>query len=131
MDDLINIKLSKMASDEADRLQSACHFRDAITVARLGMAITLNNCSEEDIISWLDLTEKKDPRFETGGYNYNIGSIDPQKILHNTIMGLFPSCTIPYRYIRVLMNMGILELGKTVNNLDTLKELIGSLNKPQ
>lgn len=129
MDDLINIKLSKMASDVADRLQSVCLFRDAITVARLGMALILKKCSEEDILSWLDLAEKRDPRFDTGGYNYNIGTVDPQKILYNTIMGLFPSCSIPYRYIRALMNVGIIELGDTVQNLDTLKELIESLNQ--
>lgn len=118
-----------MASDEADRLLSVCQFRDAITVARLGMAITLRTCSEEEIISWLNLTEKKDPRFDSGGYNYNIGTVDPQKILYNTIMGLFPSCSIPYRYIRALMNFGIIELGKTVSDLDSLKDLITSLNK--
>lgn len=120
--DIVDIRLSKKASDVASRFMADFFFPTAISVAKLGFAYMLQKTSEAEILGWLTLSERKrDDRFESNGNNYAAASIDVGGRMSKLILSKFPDCDTPYQYIRLLMDAGLCELGDKISTLDNLR----------
>lgn len=125
--DIVDIRLSKKASDIASRFMADFFFPTAISVAKLGFAYMLQKTSEAEILGWLAMSERKrDDRFESNGNNYAAASIDVGGRMSNLILSKFPDCDTPYQYIRLLMDAGLCELGDKISTHDDLKAFIQS-----
>ncbi len=123
--DIIDIRLSTKASEVANRFKDNFFFSDAISVAKLGFAYMIQTAEEKDLLYWQTLSDrKKDERFETNGYNYGGASIDKGGKMVSLIKAKFPECETPYLYIRLLMDVGLCELGKKVSTLDELLSFV-------
>ena len=108
-DDLKNVRLSKHATEIADRIFDSGFFEDRISVSKFALAYAVrNHYSEID-------PELLDSKYDSDGSNYNIGSIDDDKFLSNLIVSLYPSTTSPYRYVRALMIFGLEKLGELLD----------------
>lgn len=127
--DIVDIRLSKRASDIANRFREILFFPDAISVAKLGFAYKLTKTSETEILGFLMLSErKKDDRFDSNGNNYAGASIDQGGRMSKVITTKFPDCDIPHQYIRLLMDAGLCELGEKISSLDDFKIFLKTFN---
>lgn len=119
--DIVDIRLSKKASDVANRFVNELHFPTAIAAAKFGFAYMLRKSKEEEILGWFMLSDKKrDDRFDTSGYNYAGASIDQGGRMAKLIQFKFPDCDTPYLYIRLLMDAGLCELGDEISSFEDL-----------
>ena len=108
-DDIKNVRLSRHATEIADRICESGFFEDRISVSKFALAYAIKNHFSE--INPEDL----DSMYDSEGSNYNIGSIDDDKFLSHLILSLYPDTTTPYRYVRVLMYFGLEKLGKLLD----------------
>lgn len=123
--DIVDIRLSKKASDVANRFVEEFHFPTAIVVAKFGFAYMLRKATEEEIFGWFMMSEKKrDERFDTTGNNYAGASIDQGGRMSKLILFKFPECDTPHQYIRLLMDAGLCELGNQISSFDDLLKFL-------
>ena len=52
---------------------------------------------------------------DTGGSNYNVGSLDSDGQLALLLKSLYPETTTPYLYARALMIFGLTKLGNRID----------------
>ncbi len=74
-DDLKNVRLSRHATEIADRICESEFFEDRISVSKFALAYAIKNHFSE--INPEDL----DSMYDSEGSNYNIGSIDDDTVL--------------------------------------------------
>ena len=108
-DDLKNVRLSRHATEIADKIFDSDLFEDRISVSKFALAYAIkNHFSEID-------PEALDAVYDSEGSNYNIGSIDDDKFLSQLISSLYPDTKTPYRYVRALMIFGLEKLGELMD----------------
>ncbi|APG73336.1 hypothetical protein LJ046_06655 [Lactobacillus delbrueckii subsp. jakobsenii ZN7a-9 = DSM 26046] len=109
VEDITNLRLSRLATHVATEMKESGLFEDALTAAKFGMAYAvkynLDDVNSDDKIAQLDAV------YDATGNNYNVGSVDPDHYIADFIGALYPGCTTPYRYARVLMCYGLNKLG--------------------
>ena len=101
--DLVNIRLSKEASDIAEMLKETGKFDDAITAAKFALAYSIKNHFDEIDPSSYSVSD-------SGGSNYNIGTVDNDGKLAALLRVLYHDTTTPYIYARALMVFGLLKI---------------------
>lgn len=110
MSDLTNIGVSYEASEIAKELSSRYYFRDALSFLQFAMSYALSKHLNEIDFDVLD------SEYDSSGLHYNVGSIKKAALITTTFSTLFPNCTTPYRYIRVLMIYGTLKIKERIDN---------------
>lgn len=120
MEDLTNIRLSQKASDIAKELSGEYGFRDAFTFFQFAMSYALNNHLKEIDFDTLD------SEYDTLGSNYNVGSIKKPGLILTAFKQIFPECTTPYRYVRVLMIYGTLKIKERLNAGEDFIDIISA-----
>lgn len=125
--DTKDIRLSQKASDVANTFKERYFFPDAISVAKLAFAYKLLSTTEEQIIGWCVLGNKKDDCFDTNGNNYSAGNIDGIEAMREAVKARFPNFDAPHTYIRLLMDQGLVELGEKIHSLEDLAEFLKEL----
>ena len=103
MTDLINISLSKRASEVADYLVLTGLFGNALDAAKFAAAYALNHHFD-------DINPAKYVMPDNGGNHYGTGSVDAD--LANLLKAIYPECTTPFIYARNLMTFGLIKLGE-------------------
>ncbi len=109
-DDLKNVRLSARTSAIVEKINESGLFEDRISICKFAFAYAIKNHFEE-----MD-PERLDGVYDSGGLNYNIGSIDDDKFLSQLIVSLYPSTTTPYRYVRAIMIFGLEKLGELLES---------------
>lgn len=108
-DDLTNISLSKRATDIANQMKDSGEFVDALSAAKFAMAYVIKYYKDE--IDTPEKVEKLDSVYDSAGNHYNVGSVDPDHYISKLFDVLYPVCSTPYRYARVIMCLGLSKLG--------------------
>jgi hypothetical protein len=109
-EDLINLRLSKKASEIADRIYESHFFDDRMSIAKFAMAYAIKNHFDE--IDPIEIDINRD----AAGLNYNVGSIDGDKFISKLIESLYPDIKTPYKITRALMIYGLEKLGELLDN---------------
>lgn len=109
MNDLVNLRLSKEANDIAERLVSTGKFENVITAAKFALAYALKNHYDE-------FAPESYVVSDSGGNNYNIGTVDKDGTLSALLRAIYPDTTTPYIYARALMIFGLQKIGERINN---------------
>ena len=105
MTDIVNIRLSKEASEIAERLVATGKFENVITVAKFALSYALKNYFDEfDPINYVVT--------DSGGNNYNIGTVDNDGMLSVLLKTIYPNASTPYTYARSLMVFGLMKIGE-------------------
>lgn len=107
MTDLVNIRLSKESNDIAASLVATGKFENVITAAKFALAYTLKNHFDE-------FEPSKYVVADSGGNNYNIGTVDKDGQLSQLLRAIYPETETPYIYARALMVYGLLKIGKII-----------------
>lgn len=107
--DLTNISISAEASEIAKDLSARYYFRDTLSFLQFAMSYALSRHLEEIDFDTLD-TE-----YDSSGLHYNVGSIKKASLITTAFSTLFPNCTTPYRYIRVLMIYGTYKIKERID----------------
>lgn len=107
MTDLVNIRLSKDANDIAEALVATGKFENVITAAKFALAYALNNHFDE-----FNPADYVVP--DSGGNNYNIGTVDRDGQLALLLRAIYPETDTPYVYARALMIFGLLKIGELI-----------------
>ena len=107
MTDMVNIRLSKEANEIAERLVETGKFENVITAAKFALAFALKNHFEE-----FDPITYTVP--DSGGNNYNVGTVDSDGQLAALLRAIYPDTTTPYMYARSLMVFGLTKIGKRI-----------------
>lgn len=103
-DDKINIGLSQEANQVADKLEQTGFFEDRLTIAKFALAYAIKNGLDRDYQS-IKIGD-------TSGTKWNIGSVDSDHYLRDLLISLYPDVTTPYRLVEILMNVGLIGIGK-------------------
>lgn len=109
MTDLVNIRLSKESNDIAEALVSTGKFENVITAAKFALAYALKNHFDE-------FDPSKYAVADSGGNNYNIGTVDKDGQLSQLLRAIYPETDTPYIYARTLMVFGLLKIGEKIEN---------------
>ena len=107
MTDLVNIRLSKKANDVAESLVATGKFENVITAAKFALAYALKNHFEGFDPSEYSVAD-------SGGNNYNIGTVDKDGQLSQLLKAIYPESDTPYLYARSLMVYGLLKIGELI-----------------
>jgi hypothetical protein len=107
MNDIVNLRLSKEANDVAERLVATGKFENVITAAKFALAYALKNHFEE-------FNPENYVVSDSGGNNYNIGTVDKDGTLSALLRAIYPDTTTPYIYARALMVFGLLKIGERI-----------------
>jgi hypothetical protein len=107
MTDLVNIRLSKEANDVAESLVATGKFENVITAAKFALAYALKNHFE-------GFDPSKYSVADSGGNNYNIGTVDKDGQLSQLLKAIYPETDTPYFYARALMVYGLLKIGEHI-----------------
>lgn len=118
MSDLTNIRISAEATEIAKALSSRYYFRDALSFLQFAMSYAMSKHLEEIDFDTLD-TE-----YDSSGLNYNVGSIKKAPLITTAFNTIFPNCTTPYRYIRVLMIYGTYKIKERIDNGEDFLDII-------
>lgn len=105
-DDKINIGLTSEADRIVDKLEGLGYFEDRLSIAKFALAYAVKNNLNTNISSF--------KIGEIDGTKWNVGSVDNDQYLRELIVSLFPESETPYRDIEVLMNIGLVSLGKVI-----------------
>ena len=108
-EDIKNFRLSTKANEIADGIKETGRFEDVLTVARFGLAYALKNHFDE-------ISPENYHMPDSGGSNYNIGSLDSDGQLRALLVALYPGTTTPYLYAQHLITFGLLKLGERIDN---------------
>lgn len=103
--DAVNIRLSKEATEIAERLVSTGKFENVVTVAKFALAYALKNHFNE-----FDPASFSVP--DSAGSNYNVGSVDNDGALATLLRAIYPDTETPYIYARSLMVFGLMKIGE-------------------
>ena len=106
-EDLKNIRLSRYALEVAEKLVNTGYFDYATTAAKFALAYAIKNHFDEIDPETYIISD-------SGGSNYNIGSLDSDGQLAILIKALYPSTNTPYVYARALMIFGLTKLGERI-----------------
>jgi len=107
MTDLTNIRLSKEANDVAEMLVETGKFENVISAAKFALAYALKNHFD-------DFAPGEYQVADSGGNNYNVGSVDKDNQLSQLLRALYPGLETPYVYARALMVYGLLKIGELI-----------------
>lgn len=107
MTDLVNIRLSKEANDIAETLVETGKFENVITATKFALAYALKNYFEEFDPGNYAVSD-------SGGNNYNIGTVDKDGQLSQLLRVIYPGLETPYIYARALMVYGLLKIGELI-----------------
>lgn len=107
MKDLVNIRLSKEANDIAETLVETGKFENVITATKFALAYVLKNYFEEFDPGNYAVSD-------SGGNNYNIGTVDKDGQLSQLLRAIYPGLETPYIYARALMVYGLLKIGELI-----------------
>lgn len=118
MADLTNIRLSVKASDIGADLAKKYGFKDALSFFQFAMAYALSHHLGE-----IDF-ERLDSEYDSAGSNYNVGSIKKSPLVTTALTHIIPGCETPYRYIRVLMIYGTLQIKERLDKGDDFSDII-------
>lgn len=109
MKDVVNIRLSKGATETAQKLVDTGKFADMITAAKFALGYAIKNYFDE-----FDPATYTMP--DSDGANYNIGTVDNDGKLVALITALYPDTNTPFLYIRALMVFGLSKVQEKINN---------------
>lgn len=109
MADLTNIRLSLEASEIAKELSERYYFKDTLPFLQFAMAYGLNHLDGFDY-------NTLDKKYDSLGFNYNVGSIRKSAEITTAFNTIFPNCETPFRYIRVLMIYGTYKIKECIAN---------------
>jgi len=109
-EDKVNIGLTNEANEVAEKIAELDYFEDKFDIAKFAFAYAIKNGLDKRI-SEFNIGEGR-------GASWNVGTFDGDKYLYNFIISLFPDIQTPYRQIELLMNAGLIELGKIINESD-------------
>lgn len=118
MSDLTNIGVSFEASEIAKELSERYYFRDVLSFLQFAMSYALSKHLDEIDFDTLDI------EYDSSGLRYNVGSIKKSSLITTAFSTLFPNCTTPYRYIRVLMIYGTYKIKERIDKGDDFLEVI-------
>ena len=107
--DITNLPLSRHAAGIANQMKESGFFEDALSAAKFGMAYAIKYCYED--IDTVEKIAKVDALYDSYGSNYNIGSVDPDHYIADLFSVMYPDCPTPYKIARVIMCLGLNELG--------------------
>ncbi len=107
MNDIVNLRLSKEANAVAERLVTTGKFENVITAAKFALAYALKNYFEE-------FNPENYVVSDSGGNNYNIGTVDKDGTLSALLRAIYPDTTTPYIYARALMVFGLLKIRERI-----------------
>lgn len=107
MNDLVNLRLSKEANDVAERLVATGKFENVITAAKFALAYALKNFFDE-------IDPENYVVSDSGGNNYNIGTVDKDGTLSALLKAVYPDTSTPYIYARALMVFGLQKIGEKI-----------------
>lgn len=106
-EDFTNVRLSIKATEVADRLFDTGFFEDRVTIVKLGFAYAVAQYYGKFSPVEVDAQE------DSGGINYNVGSLDNDKSMAELARILYPEQqSTPYRTIRGLVCYGLEKLGE-------------------
>ena len=103
MEDLVQFRLSSIATEIANDFAEEYFFDDNQDVAKLGMAYALKYCRDEIDIESLIASKVQSDIYNNNGSNYSAGGIDPDGKIATVVREIYPNCATPYRYVRILM----------------------------
>ena len=109
MADITTLLMTPHATEVANKMKESGVFEDALAAARFGMAYTIKYYLND--VDTPEKIEKLDKIYVGSGTTYNAGSVDQENFMGTLISMLYPGCTTPYRYMRVLMCFGLNKLG--------------------
>lgn len=115
-EDIKNLRLSRRASNIANRLKEDGGFEDALSAAKFGMAYAIKYYKKE--LNQPECIERLNNTYDSHGLNYNVGSVDPDNFISRFIKIMYPGNETPYRYARVLMCYGLSKIGDLLDNND-------------
>lgn len=124
MEDLIQFKLSSIATEIANDFAEQYFFDDIQDVAKLGMAYALKYCRDEIDIESLITGNMQPDIYNNNGSNYSTGGIDPDGKIAAVIKEIYPNCNTPYRYVRILMIYGLIKLKEKISSKEDFIALI-------
>ena len=104
-EDLTNFRLSTYANAVADKLVQTGFFDYATTAAKFALGYTIKYHYDDFDPASYQITD-------SGGSNYNVGSLDSDGQIAVLIKALYPQTTVPYQYMRALIVFGLTELGE-------------------
>ena len=107
MTDLTNIRLSKEANDIAEELVNTGKFENVMSAAKFALAYALKNHFD-------DFDPGSNQVADSGGNNYNVGSVDKDNHISQLLRALYPGVETPYVYARALMVYGLLKIGEVI-----------------
>lgn len=105
MTDAVNIRLSKEATEIAERLVATGKFENVVTVAKFALAYALKNHFNEFNPASFSIPD-------SAGSNYNVGSVDNDGTLATLLRAIYPDTETPYMYARSLMVFGLMKIGE-------------------
>ncbi len=108
-ENMTNFVLSKHASDIANQMKESGNFPDALVAAKFGMAYAIKYYWDE--IGTSAELGRLEKIYDSNGYHYNIGSVDPDKYISQIMEALYPDSDTPYTFARALMCYGLNKLG--------------------
>ena len=118
MSDLTNIGVSIEASEIAKDLSSRYYFRDTLSFLQFAMSYALSKHLNE-----IDF-DSLDSEYDSLGLHYNVGSIKKSSLITTAFSTVFPNCTTPYRYIRVLMIYGTYKIKERIDAGEDFSNII-------
>lgn len=124
MEDLVQFRLSSIATEIANDFAEEYFFDDNQDVAKLGMAYALKYCRDEIDIESLIASKVQSDIYNNNGSNYSAGGIDPDGKIATVVREIYPNCTTPYRYVRILMIYGLVKLKEKVSSKEEFITLI-------
>ena len=108
MNEITNIRLSKEANAVAEALVETGKFENVMIAAKFALAYAIKNHFDEfDPATYVVA--------DSGGNNYNIGSVDKDNQLSQLLRNLYPNTDTPYIYARALMVYGLLKIGEIID----------------
>lgn len=124
MEDLAQIRLSSEASSIAKSFIDKYFFEYEQDAAKFGMSYALRFCRDEIDIESIISEGNKAEMYDANGNLYNVGGLDPDNKIATVIKELYPECTVPYRYMRILMIYGLIKLKDKLTTIDDMVALI-------
>ena len=124
MEDLVQFRLSSIATEIANDFAEEYFFGDSQDVAKLAMAYALKYCRDEIDIESLIASKVQSDIYNNNGSNYSAGGIDPDGKIAAVVKEIYPNCTTPYRYVRILMIYGLVKLKEKVSSKEEFITLI-------
>ncbi|WP_417184809.1 hypothetical protein [Alistipes putredinis] len=124
MEDLVQFRLSSIATDIANDFAEKYFFDDNQDAAKFGMAYALKYCRDEIDIESILTGKVLSDDYNNNGSNYSVGGIDPDGKIASVVKEIYPDCTTPYRYVRILMIYGLVKLRDRISSIEELKDLL-------